>query len=313
MTATSPYPRRHHTDLQPLVTRPDTPVHPTRRNSTQGQGQLPRKSVTTLPSPRIIAARAFYIELESPIGPEGNAIKRRRSLIQGRQLPRRRSIMTSTGNLVYQLDSFEFAPTREDHQAVSGEEETGKNIKTEDDELCMNGISEITPIEKIRKSSLICGTPHEVLRQVPFQYIHDHLRDWGYAYLGDSETADAFVNAVSLRRPSLELTDELQVRSTDSVMIRARVLPKAKERKPFLIQRKFNIDELRSRIPKRHVTRDIDLGPIPLRPRRSCRIRRSSAWQARAHEKDTSGGCRTPIAERHTPLGTGTVPIRKSL
>lgn len=32
-------------------------------------------------------------------------------------------------------------------------------------------------------------------------------------------------------------------------IVRARVLPRAKERKPFLIQRRFNLDEMRARSP----------------------------------------------------------------
>jgi len=314
MIAASPPPRRHHTDIPPLETRPDTPVNRTRRKSTQGQGSLPTKPTPLLPSPSIITARAYFFELASPIGPdEKNETRRRRSLIQGHPLPRRHSILPTTGNLVSQLENFKFTPAGNDLQAVSEGEETQRKIKTEDDDLCMNETTESTPVQQIRKSSLICGTPQEVLRQVPFQYTHDHLRDWGHAYLGNSETADAFVHAMSLRRPSLEAKDEFQVWSADVVTIRARVLPKAKERKPFLIQRQFNIDELRSRIPKPQVIRDLEGDNTPSQPRRSSRIRRSSAWQAVAHQKKASGNCKTLIIERRAPLGIGTLPIRKSL
>ncbi|KAH8753950.1 hypothetical protein BGZ57DRAFT_945087 [Hyaloscypha finlandica] len=298
MIAASPPPRRHHTDIPPLETRPDTPVNRTRRKSTQGQGSLPTKPTPPLPSPSIITARAYFFELA-----------RRRSLIQGHPLPRRHSILPTTGNLVSQLENFKFTPAGNDLQAVSEGEETQRKIKTEDDDLCMNATTESTPVQQIRKSSLICGTPQEVLRQVPFQYTHDHLRDWGHAYLGNSETADAFVHAMSLRRPSLEAKDEFQVWSADVVTIRARVLPKAKERKPFLIQRQFNIDELRSRIPKPQVIRDLEADNTPSQPRRSSRIRRSSAWQAVAHQKKASGNCKTLIIERRAPLGIGTLPI----
>jgi hypothetical protein len=311
MIATSPTPRRHHTDLQPLVTRPDTPVDPTRRKSTQGRWSPPTKPTATLPSPSIIAARAYYLELTSPIGLEENATKRRRSLIEGHQVPRRHSVLPTAGSLASQLENFTFKGARKDLQSVPEEEETERKIKAEDDDVCMEEIKECTPVQQVRKSSLLCGTPHEILRQVPFQYTHDHLRDWGFAYLGTSETADAFVNALSLRRPSLEVNEEFPVRSTTLITIRARVLPKSKERKPFLIQRQFNIDELRSSITKAKVCRDSEGENTLTRLRRSSRIRRSSVWQAREHSK--KGNCRTPIAERLTPLGTGALPIRKLL
>ena len=163
---------------------------------------------------------------------------------------------------------------------------------------------------RMRKSSLLCGTPQEVLRQVPFQYTHNHLRDWGYAYLGNIDTADAFVNAMNLRRTSLELSkEELHAKSTDLVTIRARVLPMSKERKPFLLQRQFNINELRSSIPKAQLSPDVEGDDTPTRPRRSSRIRRSSAWQA---ERKRTGQCSTSIAERPV-LSNGALPIRKLL
>jgi hypothetical protein len=310
MIATSHTPRRYHTDLQPLATRPHTPAGPTRRQSTQGQGS----PTATLPSPSIIAAHAYYLELASPIRPEENAIKRRESLIQGRQVPRRHSVLSITGNLVSQLENFKFSSSGKDLKVVPEGEETERKIKTEDDDVYMSEIRETTPdIQRVRKSSLLCGTPQEVVRQVPFQYTHDHLRDWGYAYLGNLQTADAFVNAVSLWRPSLALVkDEFQVKSPDLVTIRARVVPNAKERKPFLIQRQLNIEELRSSIPKAQVSRDSEGDSTPTRPRRPSRIRRSSAWQPGELQRKRPEKCRTPIAERTSALGHGALPIRKS-
>jgi hypothetical protein len=120
----------------------------------------------------------------------------------------------------------------------------------------------------------------------------------GYAYLGNSGTADAFTNAVSLRQPSLAVTrEEFQIRPAELVTIRARVLPKGDERKPFLLQRQFNIEELRSSIPRSRISQiSEDITPTPLR--RSSRIRRSSAWQAGEHQKKAPLYCRTPTAGR---------------
>ncbi|RYP19223.1 hypothetical protein DL767_009691 [Monosporascus sp. MG133] len=64
----------------------------------------------------------------------------------------------------------------------------------------------------------------------------DQLRLWGHLYYGDAKTADAFVIARSLRRPQTST-------------VRAIVRPRAVERRPFLIQRTFDMDELRATIP----------------------------------------------------------------
>jgi len=115
--------------------------------------------------------------------------------------------------------------------------------------------------------------------QVPlhasFDFSHDHLREWGYAYLGNITTADVFINAVSLRRPSLALMKEEKVdknSSSNLVTIRARVLPKEKERKPFLIQKELDVEELRRCIP---LTQSAKERP-PVVLRRSSRDRRRS-------------------------------------
>jgi len=310
MIAPSLTSRRHHTDLQPLATRPDHPVGQTRRRSTHGRGSPRPKPIAPLPSPSIIAARSYYLELSSPLEPENNAIKWRRTLIQGQQVPRRHSVIPPTGNSISQLENLTFSSVRNGIQPVPDGEGTKPLIKTEDEDLPMGLIGASAVVQPLRKSSLLCGIPQEVLRQVPFQYTHDHLRDWGYVYLGNSETADAFVNAVSLRRPSLALVEgDIQIKPIDLVTIRARLIPKAKERKPFLIQRQFNIEELRSRIPKLPVSLDQE-SKTPTRLRRSGRNRRSSTWQAASATNKKPEICKTLIAGTSS-LGNGALPIRK--
>lgn len=309
MIATSITSRRHRADLQPLASRPDPPGGPTRR-STHGRGSPPSKPKAPLPSPSIIAARSYYLELSSPIGSEDHAIQRRRSLIQGQQVPRRHSVTPHTGILIFQLENLTLSSTTKRIQALPDGEEAKPLIKSKDEDVFMNLIRASALVQPLRRSSLLCGNSQDVLRQVLFQYTHDHLRDWGYAYLGNSNTADAFVNAVSLRRPSLALVEgDIQVKSIGLVTIRARVIPKAKERKPFLIQRQFNIEELRSRIPKSPVSLDQESKtPTPLR--RSSRNRRSSAWQAASTANKRPEICKTPIAGTSS-LGSGALPNRK--
>lgn len=85
------------------------------------------------------------------------------------------------------------------------------------------------------------------------------LREWGYAYLGNAKTADVFVRAMHIRptgkdterRDSVmsnksEEDDSIVVPQSDEdhFVIRARVFPRSKQRKPFLIQRRFNKSDL---------------------------------------------------------------------
>ncbi|KAI8223574.1 hypothetical protein K4K54_006054 [Colletotrichum sp. SAR 10_86] len=90
----------------------------------------------------------------------------------------------------------------------------------------------------------------------------EQLRAWGHVYLGDAKTSDVFVNAVSLRRDSNASTNSegsagdsspTRMPTTPTIpsnqtAIRARVRPRALERKPFLIQRTFDIEQLRSTV-----------------------------------------------------------------
>ncbi|ETS75137.1 hypothetical protein PFICI_13621 [Pestalotiopsis fici W106-1] len=92
--------------------------------------------------------------------------------------------------------------------------------------------------------------------------IRDQLRNWGHVYHGNIETADAFVIARSLRRQS---TSPIHLRAGGVIgsptssrgashnanrqTIRAIIRPKALERQSFLVQRTFDMDELRATIP----------------------------------------------------------------
>jgi hypothetical protein len=313
--------RRHHTELQPLTTRPTTPIITAHRNSMQTRRSSSAISALALPSPSIVAARAFYLEHAAPIGPKMDATQRRKSLIERHQLlPRRHSVMPTPGGLATQLKNITLSSPIRQLQTVPEGDEPETKIKIEDDsDISMSGLKSCGAVEAEIfqprwRSTALCGPPQEAVRQVPFQYTHDHLRDWGYAYLGNGATADAYVNAVSLRRPSLELVkeEEVEVKSvfSDLVTIRARVIPKGKERKPFLIQRQFDIVELRKSIPPvKTPTHSDNFSPNPLR--RSSRVRRSSVQQI------PIGGQRRGSAEIHhghvvSILSKGAIPVRKS-
>lgn len=228
MSVTSASPPRRNPDLQPLVTRPDTPD---RRRCSQIPGSKMVRSTAMIPSPSIVAARAYHLELTTPIGLAADAQQRRRSLFEEQLLPRRHSAVSSTGTLTTQLEKFTISS--DSGKLYTVPEETGPKIKVEDDDDEIRQGIESKEVDVLPKSSFC---------QVPFQYTHDHLRDWGHVYLGKSATADAFVNAVALRRQSMAvLQEDVRSESTSLVTIRARVTPKAKEKKPFLIQRQFEL------------------------------------------------------------------------
>ncbi|KAI1454850.1 hypothetical protein F4805DRAFT_438160 [Annulohypoxylon moriforme] len=89
--------------------------------------------------------------------------------------------------------------------------------------------------------------------------VHDQLRSWGHVYYGNAKTADAFIIARSLRRRSSDSSTEITrpeiVKPTASaptrnrLTVRAIVRPRALDKPSFLIQRNFDIDELRATIP----------------------------------------------------------------
>ncbi|OWP05571.1 hypothetical protein B2J93_190 [Marssonina coronariae] len=303
--------RRNHAELQPLRTRSDSPYTPPRRCSRQGSAAS-IKQTPSLPSPSIVAARAYFLENATSLG-NLDAQQRRRSLVEGQQFPRRHSILTTTKSLEVQLESFNFgAEPSSDLQTVPEADEvvTKMNIEEEEDVPMLeadDGSNE-DDTASLSNSSKLCGTPQEALRQVPFQYTHDHLRDWGYAYLGNAATADAYINAVSMRRPSMAvgLSDDTEVRRmSELTTIRARVVPNGKDRKPFLIQRQFDIEELRSSIPKVPATESQISSASPRILRRSSRARRSSAQ----HHSTPTLRPSTPASTSAPYLGNGSLPI----
>lgn len=310
MSETSTIAPKHHTDLRPLVTTLLQPGN--RRGSTQSSSSS-KSSIVTLPSPSVVAARAYHLDQETPTGPQANAQQRRRSLFEAHQFPRRHSTVPAEGDIAAQLESFTFSTPKSKLQTVPESLESVPEIKVDEAaDVQMTGTkqNDLVKIGKItsrRKSGNLLDTTSDV----PFLYIHNRLRDWGTVYLGNSATADTFVNAVSLRRPSLAPTKEegLELRpgSSNLVTIRARVTPLAKERKPFLIQRQFDIEDLRASIP---ISSNRSEGVSPPRLRRSSRQRRSSA-QPLSSDFQKRGGADGRREESLGHLGKGAVPLRE--
>lgn len=151
------------------------------------------------------------------------------------------------------------------------------------------------------------------------------LHAWGHIYFGDVTNADIFVAPAAIRRASAgPSADGLESQSNSNrLMIRARIRPRSKDRKPFLIQRSFDLDELRATIPNNAPAspqnrRDISHpgGPpgtpspthaptSPLVPRR----RRSSVATLSGQASPRAG--RVAEVSRNLSRGSKEVPVRK--
>ncbi|KAM7208999.1 hypothetical protein V8F20_000608 [Naviculisporaceae sp. PSN 640] len=88
------------------------------------------------------------------------------------------------------------------------------------------------------------------------------LQAWGHVYFGNGSEADCFVNPCALaRRPSdassvdgsgaeeISGDREKEYRRQSRLVIRARIRPRALDRKPFLLTRTFDMDEIRATVP----------------------------------------------------------------
>jgi hypothetical protein len=235
------------------------------------------QSTTSLPSPSLVAARAYYLQTITPIGQKGNALQRRRSLFEVQQIPRRHSAaVPRPEDLVRRVETLNVvsgARTQheKEHHVENGARTSPKTEGREDRDIALTDAGQeefdeaVSPTQMKSKAAQELTT--DILRPAPFQFTHERLREWGPVFLCNQATADAFINAVSLCRPKLILVKEKEANSSRLVTIRARIFPKSKERKPLLIQKDFDVSELRASIAQ-----NSKLGPL----RRSTRVRRSS-------------------------------------
>lgn len=130
-------------------------------------------------------------------------------------------------------------------------------------------------LQKERRQSLLLMQP-------------DKLQDWGHAYLGNPTKASVFVAASALRRQS-GVYIKTESSEGNCVAIRARVRPRSKDRKPFVIARSFDLDQLQTTIPS---------------PSASPSSRRQSL--APLSPEDVSASARTPTSPQvQSPLARG--------
>lgn len=116
-------------------------------------------------------------------------------------------------------------------------------------------LSGVTPSQANNLGTVInrrLSAPADVLQKQRRQSIllmqPDKLQDYGHAYLGNPTKADVFVAPSALRRPSGGYVQTESRQQEGRVAIRARVRPRSKDRKPFVIARNFDLDQLRTTI-----------------------------------------------------------------
>jgi hypothetical protein len=143
------------------------------------------------------------------------------------------------------------------------------------------------------------------------------LRAWGDIYLGDTKSADVLVQAVSLRRPSdmsstcseasNSAASSPQMLFSRHLVVRARVRPRNPQRKNFLIQREFDIDQLRATIPDPLPTGFVPQSPVTARTP-SMHVPRGSPLAQHEHRRGSMarpGMSPAVIAHRRGSLQVG--------
>jgi hypothetical protein len=277
-------PRPHPLKLHSMSTRSNLSQRRKAGPVLDLQTQVPRESkssacplsATSLASPSLRAVRQYCLDHNLRTAFQANSQDYLRNFQPRQDFPRRHSVLSPAG-LATHIDKFNVS-TPTSSSPLSQESQQSPEIGYRADtsrRMLLNGINSseqarLASAVMTRRSSLP-QQPHQV--KIPSEYTHDRLREWGGVYLGNADTADAFVKAVHLREPENGADGKLprtraKTRSKESkdwrhksqdlnelssekgILIRAKVLPWEKERKPFIIQRRFNIEELRANARK---------------------------------------------------------------
>ncbi|KAK0657712.1 hypothetical protein B0T16DRAFT_67459 [Cercophora newfieldiana] len=136
------------------------------------------------------------------------------------------------------------------------------------------------------------------------------LQAWGKVFLGDTTEASCFVSAVSVRRPSepssggeapTPTAPGKQAEPGNQVTIRAKIWPFDQTRKPYVIKRVFDMDELRATIQLPPSS------PNPTDPRKpSNDLRADSPSRSRRFSSEPGAS----VSSVGTPANTAPIHIR---
>ena len=229
-------------------------------------------SAIYLASPSLVAVRKYYRDhgLRTAFQIEPSPMEHMVHFSQN--LPRRHSIL-SPGGLATRMERIAVSSPTNGSGAEQVRER--RSIAEVSRDMLLDGVNRSELVKLRGVVSRRPSSPHPsilstISARISSHPTYDRLRAWGPAYLGNAAVADVYVKAVQLRKldqaegsskfdPSeqggpLEKSDDLaegvvSKANRREIIVLARVLPRAKERKPFLIQRRFNLDEMRVSAP----------------------------------------------------------------
>ncbi|OBT55246.1 hypothetical protein VE04_04725 [Pseudogymnoascus sp. 24MN13] len=250
--------RQRPYNLRPLSTthikpvqRPRGSPYPFRSNSPYREPPETPTSATSLATPSLAGVRKYYREnglhtaFQSPVSPSPPPFTPGRS--------RRYSGLSSAG-LVTRFDGLHASSPL---STSSSPIKSRRSFAEESREMILAGTNSS---ELSRASSVSADSrEHRPNPDLPPRRLGERpprrLREYGHVYLGNAASADVFVRAMHSRVPNqnkgrreslMSNTGEdenyitIPQSDSDHVVIRARVVPYSKERKPFLIQRRFS-------------------------------------------------------------------------
>lgn len=275
-------PSRHRPyDLQPLSTSHIKPKqrqrgspYPYSSDSPYRESPETPSSARSLATPSLAGVRKYYREndlhtaFQSPLSPSSPSPP---PLTLGRS--RRYSDLSSSG-LITRFDGLHASSPL---SASSSPINPRRSFAEESRDMLLAGTNrgELSRASSVSSDSRDHQPEHHFSDLPPRRQGKpppERLREYGYAYLGNAATADAFVRAMHSRVSNQNRNRRDSVMSStgedenyitipqsdsDHVVIRARIVPCSKERKPFLIQRRFSKADIEASRPiKEETTRD---------------------------------------------------------
>ncbi|EHL01131.1 hypothetical protein M7I_2822 [Glarea lozoyensis 74030] len=173
---------------KPSLLESDHPVK--RRGPSINIYSTSKNSEICLPSPSILAAQAFYIQqkaYKAPITPPEPENTTRKA----QEVWQIQSAVPSSPDIASTLEQFKIS--------ARSTPESPDNDNT-------------TSLVPPRRQSVATTAA-----DVPFLYIHSHLRTWGQTYLSNKSSADAFINPMVSRRLSMMLSAKTSPKDRDSL------------------------------------------------------------------------------------------------
>lgn len=156
------------------------------------------------------------------------------------------------GNMTMDSSMFTAPNTPTNNQQAHRTGGSSRSIADETRSMLLSGMSaaqanDLGAGANRRLSVPVVDMSQNARRQSLASLPSEMLQKWGHVYFNEPAKADVFVAPSSLRRPSgVGQADGV---GGNHVAIRARIRPKNKDRKPFLIARSFDIGELRTTLP----------------------------------------------------------------